>query len=391
MAKTEFIFQGFTAKTHRAAIERLFDVPDIERVIVSVAFVNERGVDLLHQRLAAHCAKTTAFIGIRNEITSVQGATRLLHLGVSLFVVDTAWRAVVFHPKLYLARGKNQARLVVGSANLTAGGLNNNIEASVAVDLALNDADDNAVAQSIEKEFDALAHDYPKHVFAITSVSELDDLLANGRLDERAARPLPLTMLATTPTGDLLPRIKLKVKPLLTSPLQVVHAGAKPAPTAKPAVAAPPPTAALGIAYELVWQSKALTRSDLSLAAGKTTNIKASVSLDKGLLPADVDQRHYFRETVFSTLAWGPSTSKTVEEAHANCHLIVKGVSQGVFNLRVAHTMGITSATYMQGNAMTRLGWGPARALVSRPDLVGRTLALYRDKADPKRFVIEID
>ena len=39
MAKKEFILQGFTAKTHREAIVRLFDVPNIERVIVSVAFV----------------------------------------------------------------------------------------------------------------------------------------------------------------------------------------------------------------------------------------------------------------------------------------------------------------------------------------------------------------
>lgn len=40
---------------------------------------------------------------------------------------------------------------------------------------------------------------------------------------------------------------------------------------------------------------------------------------------------------------------------------------------------------------MTRLSWGPLRDYVGRDGLLGRTLALYRDKADPKRFVLEID
>ena len=40
---------------------------------------------------------------------------------------------------------------------------------------------------------------------------------------------------------------------------------------------------------------------------------------------------------------------------------------------------------------MTRLSWGPMRDYVAREDLMGRTLSLYRDKADPTRFVLEID
>jgi hypothetical protein len=31
------------------------------------------------------------------------------------------------------------------------------------------------------------------------------------------------------------------------------------------------------------------------------------------------------------------------------------------------------------------------RPYIARDDLIGRTLALYRDKADPTRFVLEID
>jgi hypothetical protein len=45
----------------------------------------------------------------------------------------------------------------------------------------------------------------------------------------------------------------------------------------------------------------------------------------------------------------------------------------------------------LQNNAMTRLSWGAMREYIARPDLIDRTLAVYRDKVDPKRFVIEID
>lgn len=405
VAMKEFILQGFTAKTHREAIARLFDLPNIERVIVSVAFVNRSGVDLLEDKLKKCKAKTKAFIGIRNDITSTQGVKHLLDLGASVFVVDTGSRSVLFHPKLYLVKGASHARLVIGSANLTIGGLNNNIEAGFAVELDLNNPDEKALVEGIEKEFDALAKDYPAHIIPITKAAELDALQATGRLiDEMTTSPPRPASAATSPNGDTLPRIKLKVAPLRRALAAAKKAAAKPAAPpqankktspAKKAVAAPatppspPPTP--GVEYELVWESKGLTRRDLNIPKGKNTNSTGSISLDKGLLPAEVDHRHYFREVIFPDLAWRPSTRATVEEAYTKFQLVLKGISYGEFDLRIAHTKGTTSAAYKQNNAMTRLSWGPLRDYVCREDLLGRTLALYRDKADPKRFVLEID
>ncbi len=404
MAKKEFILQGFTAKTHREAIVRLFDVPNIERVIVSVAFVNRSGVELLEAQLKKHSAKTKAFIGIRNDITSTQGAKHLLGLGVSLFLVDTGSRSVLFHPKLYLVKGAANARIVIGSANLTIGGLNNNIEAGFSIELDLQNANETALVESIEKEFDALVKEYPAHIIAITKAVELDALQATGRLiDEMTTSPPRPASAATSPTGDILPRIKLKVVPLRRALAAAKRAAAKPAAlpsaakkaarakTAAASAAAPALPPATGVAYELVWESKALARRDLNIPDGKNTNSTGSISLDKGLLPAEVDHRHYFREEIFPDLAWGASNTATVEEAYTKFQLVLKGISYGEFDLRIAHTKGTTSAAYKQNNAMTRLSWGPLRDYVGREDLLGRTLALYRDKADPKRFVLEID
>lgn len=405
MATKEFILQGFTAKTHREAVRRLFDVPDIKRVIVSVAFVNRGGVELLASQLREYSANVNAFIGIRNDITSTQGAKRLLELGVSLTVVDTGSRSVVFHPKLYLVKGATHARLIVGSANLTIGGLNNNVEAGFAVELDLSVIDERELVEGIEKEFDALTASYPHHIFMIESAAELDALQAAGRLvDEMAASPRSASV-ATSPAEDPVPRIRL-MSPPLRSP---IPAGLRPAvaPVAPavvenqtiPAVRAvataeptpEPPQSSTGLAYELVWKSKELTRRDLNIPDGENTNSTGSINLDKGMLPQEVDHRHYFREEVFPNLAWGPSGTATVEEAYAKFRLVLKGIAYREFDLRIGHTMGTTSAAYRQNNAMTRLSWGPLRDHIAREDLLGRTLALYRDKADGKHFMLEID
>lgn len=47
MSNKKFILQGFTPKSHKKAIAELFKIDDIQRVIVSVAFVNSGGVKLL--------------------------------------------------------------------------------------------------------------------------------------------------------------------------------------------------------------------------------------------------------------------------------------------------------------------------------------------------------
>lgn len=103
-----------------------------------------------------------------------------------------------------------------------------------------------------------------------------------------------------------------------------------------------------------------------------------------------LDHRHYFRDDVFPHLTWA-ARSATVDEAFTKFQLVLKGISYGEFDLAIRHTNSTTSESYKQRNAMTRLSWGPMREYVASPDLIGRTLALYRDKVDPARFVLEID
>ncbi len=393
MASKEFIFQGFTARTHGAAVQELFDVGKVRSVSISVAFVNEGGVEHIEAAIKPHAKVTRVLAGIRNEITSIQGLERLRKLiGSRLYTVDTGSRLLVFHPKFFLVRGEDRARMMIGSANLTLGGLNNNVEASLLLDCDLSDKTDRALIEGVEAELDSVIADYTAHVAPVASKAVLEEMLNSGRLiDEKTLPPpRPRTSVRGATDTDSLTRIALKV-PRIRRPLTKALAPTKPKSAVGAKAAAPAAVqASIGVEFELVWESKPLTRRDLDIPTASGTHATGSVSLDKGLLAEAVDHRHYFRDDVFPALNW-TGRSATVDEAYGRFQLVVKGVSHGDFDLAIRHTTSTHTRSYKQRNAMTRLSWGPMREHVAREDLIGRTLALYRDNADPTRFVLEID
>jgi hypothetical protein len=70
MTTPEFILQGFTASTHIDALQRPFDLPGVQSVLMSIAFVSEGGVERREAHLIPHTACATVFAGIRNGTTS---------------------------------------------------------------------------------------------------------------------------------------------------------------------------------------------------------------------------------------------------------------------------------------------------------------------------------
>ena len=392
MATPKFLLQGFTSGNHLDALRHLFDLSNLEKVIVSVAFLNEAGVDLLSSELSNNGSKTLVFAGVRNDITSLQGLNSLMEHGAKVHYVDTGARQLIFHPKIYFARAKTKARLVLGSANLTLGGLNNNIEASVVFELDFGNPDDEALAYAVEAAFANLTAEYPQHVVRVKGKEDLEELQKEGRLvDESSSDPPTSGRSAGTGMTDGLGRIKLKLDPLKRSVLRPRFPRlpkASDADETTPTKVQPVPT---GGELVLVWQSKPLVERDLSIPSSATANPTGSINLDKGLLSKEIDHRHYFRDEVFAELTWKKTRRRTVDEAFANFGLIVTGVDHGEFPARIGHTTSKTSAAYRQRNAMTRLSWGPMKEFVARRSLINRTMSLYRHARHESRFVIEID
>ncbi len=338
----ELILQGLTERTHAKVLEEMFD-GIVERAIISVAFASEDGVDLIEAMLAPHADKITVFAGIRNEITSAQALKRLLAIRVSLYAVDTGSRTLLFHPKLYHVRAAEAAQLSVGSANLTLGGLNNNIEAGVLLDLALDDEDDAAFVEKLEESFDELTAEHPENVFAVTDEAAIDELMDAGRLIDETAAPPPWTATkAKAGSTDPTPRMKMQPKPIRGKP----KPKAPPAPAAPaqaPAAAAPgnAPGASATVApdLELVWESKPLSRRSLGIPTGTNSNPTGSTTLGSGTFD-DINRVTYFREDLFGHLPW--TLNGTIETAPAR----VRSGHQGRVGRDLRHDIASQSHTH---------------------------------------------
>jgi len=397
MAQLELILQAATETTHVAAIRTLLNRVAADSVLISVGFVREAGVESVEEALRPVAAKTKFFVGIRNDITTVQGIKRLLALKVKLYAVDTGSRDTIFHPKLYLAVNKQRAGLIVGSANLTFQGLHNNIEASAVVTLDMSDKEDQKFIDVTERLFDEFARQHPDHVFEIKNEKDADALFESGRLSDERVVPAPAVLNCVRKGDrDTLPRMRLHrvARPRLRTPLRKTATKTKI--IGGPAVTLPSraPQAAVALPkdeFYLLWESKPLEERDLNIPKGATTHVTGSMSLDKGLLEG-VDHRHFFYDDVFQGLKW---TAKQKEPhlrvAQADFEVVIKGINYGKHTLTLSHNTNTQSKSYEQNNAMTNLRWRPIKDLIRNRDLMGRTLSLYRKDTKPPEFLIEID
>lgn len=392
MAELDFILQAVTTDNHAKALKALLALPNPKEVLVSVAFVREPGLDAVETAIEPIASKARFFVGIRNDITSIQAVKRLLAMKVHVYAVDTGSRHILFHPKLYLAASASEAAVIIGSANLTFGGLHNNIEVSIRVSLDLTHAADKRFRDEVSDAFAEMLERHPKHVFLIKDNKHADELFKSGRLADETLIPAPsATSSLQKGERDDLPRMKLKFfarPPVKVAVIKSVPA-TKPTKKSAPAVPLPPVTA---VRY-LVWESKALSERDLNIPTGPNTAATGSMGLKKGALDnVNIDHRHYFRDEVFAHLIWTQDPPpKKWERARANFELVVKNVNYGVFNLKLSHNTDKKSASYEQKNFMTQLHWGDAKKYIAKRDLLGRILYLYRKDTNPPEFTIEID
>lgn len=358
--------------------------PWLTKLIISSAFANAVGVAAVSDALRPVAARCQAFIGVRNGSTTAQALMTLLSLGVRLYAVDTAMRARIFHPKLYLAKGADQAIVIIGSANLTHAGLHNNIEASAELLLDRTDPSDRAFLVQFLAGFQRLIDDFPEHCVAVTSGRQIVEMMREGLLeDERQPR-------AETALGAGQQGAKTS-KPRIGLPFTV------PAKTKKKKARKPkPPQAVPGVPMsamphygQLVWAKPNVPEGDLQLL--KVGHISGVLRLTQARYEVDghkIDHTTYFRNDVFGQLAWTYDQVAQKEVAVAPVSLIVAGVYVGDFDLRLSHKPAWEAG---QGNYTTGLHWHDATDHIRKPGLVGRTLRLFEPALPGGRFVIEID
>jgi HKD family nuclease len=157
------------------------------------AFVKRSGTKHIKGAMKAFAARGGAVrftAGVDAGGTSEQGLRDLLDAvgnGEGIFVYGNGISST-FHPKVYLFRNQEAAHLVVGSGNLTEGGLYTNYEASVLLKLDLAIQADHALLETVTTSLDTWSTPTEGECFPLDAAL-LDRLTAAKKVpDEKAAR-----------------------------------------------------------------------------------------------------------------------------------------------------------------------------------------------------------
>lgn len=170
-------------------VDRAVDVdPYWDTLDIAVAWVRASGMGYLSERLSKflrHGGGLSFIVGIDLQNTTREGLEALLDLerfGKCETFVYHNEAGSIFHPKLYLFRNEEEARLIVASNNLTEAGLYVNIEAGLQVDTKVD-------AAVVTQALDALASwkDTTSQLAVKLDRTFLSQLVAEGYVPAEAA------------------------------------------------------------------------------------------------------------------------------------------------------------------------------------------------------------
>lgn len=158
----ELILQPWSERTLGDLLQSVLkgEIGSFERFEAAVAFVKRSGVQHVANSVREFIGRGGSIrivVGIDQHGTSVEGLSDLLEAAGDhgeIWICHDSDLYITFHPKLYLFKGTTEALLIVGSGNLTEGGLYSNDEASVVCSLDLHVPHDFGVLQQVEAAFD---------------------------------------------------------------------------------------------------------------------------------------------------------------------------------------------------------------------------------------------
>ncbi|WP_319772202.1 phospholipase D family protein [Breoghania sp.] len=179
--------QPFSGQLGDCLIE-LLSSSDYHTLNIAVAFAKNSGVLRIKDSLSKFRGRggvVNVYVGVDLGGTSYEALTALLLHSDTLNVVHSE-KSQTFHSKVYQFCGENDGLLVIGSHNLTGGGLWTNFESSVHIPMSLKNAGECAIAKNVADYFEALAA-LDASFMPITSQEEIDKLLREGYVTKEVA------------------------------------------------------------------------------------------------------------------------------------------------------------------------------------------------------------
>ena len=183
----ELMNQPFSGQLGDRLIE-LLDSADYHTLNVAVAFAKNSGVLRVKDAFShfrERGGSVNVYVGVDLGGTSYEALTTLRLHTDSLNVVHSE-RGQTFHSKIYQFSGEKSGLLVVGSHNLTAGGLWTNFESSVHIPIDGEKAAEAKMSKEMGDYFQELAG-LATSFMPITSQDQIERLLDEGYVTKEVA------------------------------------------------------------------------------------------------------------------------------------------------------------------------------------------------------------
>lgn len=153
-----------------------------------VAFTNRRGLRGATRALKEYQdsgGQVEFIVGIDLEVTDLEALHYLVRefpeAEKHVFCVNNP--GIVFHPKVYLFEGASEVAAIMGSSNLTAGGLLRNFEAGVCLELDKAAPDDQEIILQLEDLWETYRN--PQAPLQPENLQSVEEYLASIESDER--------------------------------------------------------------------------------------------------------------------------------------------------------------------------------------------------------------
>lgn len=390
-----FVGQPFSedAQIGRVLRDALND-DELASLWIATAWAKRSGLSRIRSAVTEFTERGGAsqvIVGIDEGGATREGLELCLELFRESFVYhDPGTRT--FHPKLYAVEGTDRAVIVIGSGNLTRGGLFTNYEAALVLEAARDDDEDWQVRDDARAYFDRLLDggdairpldpdliDVLEAEGWVTSEARQNARRAAESRQRRQRRRLfggAVGGLAGAPAPELpaLPDEEEDEDSVLTPP--EAAPAPPPAPPPAPAHAAAPPAAPAAPPQVVARWRKRLPASDAQHQVGNITgNVRLTQAREfNGAIPFLT----YFRYDFFGNETWISSRDRNnnvLEIATVPFDTTIMGVARGVVPLEIDHAPHRESE---QHNHATVLHWGPLAPIMRQRDYTGRVLELAR-------------
>lgn len=169
----------------------LLDSPHYHTLNIVVAFAKNSGVLRVKdsfERFRERGGKINAYVGVDLGVTSYEALNALLLCTNSLSIVHSE-KSQTFHSKIYQFLGDSIGMIIIGSHNLTGGGLWTNFESSSHITLDKSNPDDIEILKVQEDYFNNLAS-LNNSFMPITSKDDINILLENGYISKEVSQQL---------------------------------------------------------------------------------------------------------------------------------------------------------------------------------------------------------